>query len=91
LIREIEVGAGQDGIALCQHGEASPDVCTYSANGSALLEKASEFFVASMSRPGEALAREIDVWLEQSPCHHCAWHRISTIWQALPRAASDPG
>jgi hypothetical protein len=88
LIREIEAPDGAC-VALCPDGNAPSKLCAYSVNGPALLEKASDWFVATMARPGPALDAEIAVWLAESPCHHCAWRRISSVWQALPQAGHD--
>jgi hypothetical protein len=47
------------------------------------LQKASEFFVASLSRPGVELADAVDVWLGKSPCHQCAWRQVRAAWDGL--------
>jgi ferric-dicitrate binding protein FerR (iron transport regulator) len=47
------------------------------------LQKASEFFVASLSRPGVELADAIEVWLGKSPCHQCAWRQVRAAWDGL--------
>jgi len=68
----------------CVAGQAWSPACANA--GQELLTKASEYFVGLKARSGEALELEVAAWLEQSPCHRCAWRRIESLWDDLAAA-----
>jgi hypothetical protein len=65
----------------CQGSQAAGDMaCSASEQLRPLFDKASEYFIATISRPGPVLEITIAAWLVQSPCHRCAWLRIQAAW-----------
>ncbi len=64
-------------------GLAVEKACQTPEQLTSLLKTASEYFVASKSRPEPALDIAIVAWLAQSPCHRCAWSKVRGTWERI--------
>jgi len=88
LERPSLVSPGKQGGTACRCECAKPDEGGACQSAPAerfniLLSETADLFVTSQSHPGACSQLAIADWLARSPCHECAWRRISAAWEVL--------